>query len=99
VIQLVFESVARIVPEWENGQERLIFRLAPISVRRSGTLHERMDAAGATGLDDEAVGLVALHYDGDLARQARVILELPDEVWDHLANQADELLEASQEES
>ena len=36
--------------------------------------------------------MVALQYEGDLARQARVILELPDDVWDHLASQVDELL-------
>jgi hypothetical protein len=99
MIQLVFDSVANLVPEWENGQERLIFCLTPASVRRSELLHERLGAAGATKLDSKAAGMVALQYEGDLARQARVILELPDDVWNHLASQVDELLEARQEES
>ena len=93
MIQLAFESVVQIIPEWENEQERLIFCVTLASVCRSAALHERMGEA------DQVVGMVALDYDGDLARQARVILELPDDVWNHLANQADELLEASQEES
>jgi len=90
MIQLAFESVAQIVPEWENGQERLIFRLTLASVCCGEALHERMGEA------DQVVGMVALDYDGDLARQARVILELPDDIWNHLANQADELLESQE---
>lgn len=99
MIQLVFDSVAKITPEWENEQDRLIFRLVLASVSRSKMLHERMDALGATELEAEAIGMVAVHYDGDIAHRARVTLELPDGVWDHLANQADDLLEASREES
>jgi hypothetical protein len=99
MIQFTFDSIAKIMPEWEKEQERLIFRLATASVCRSEALHERMDATGAKGRDGEAAGMVALHYDGDLARQVRVILELPEDVWEDLANQADDLLEESQEES
>ncbi len=99
MIQFTFDSIARIVSEWENEQERLTFHLMPASVCRSEALHARMDAAGARGPDPDAVGMVALHYDGDLARQVRVILELPEDVWQDLANRADGLLEESQEEA
>jgi hypothetical protein len=37
--------------------------------------------------------MVVTRYEGDIARQVRVILELPDDVWDDLADRADDLLE------
>jgi hypothetical protein len=52
-----------------------------------------MDGAGATVSDGEAVGMVATRYEGDIAREVRVIIELPDDVWDDLADRADDLLE------
>lgn len=93
MIQLVFKSVGKIVPEWEGEQERLFFRLAPANARRGDALHKQMDEAGAPAPDDEAVGVVTLGYEGDLAREVQLILELPDEVWDNLANWADDLLD------
>ena len=95
MIQFVFESVARLVPEWENGQERLVFRLAPAGVCCSELLHERWGAGGPQAPAGEGVAMLALRYDGDIVREARVILELPDETWDALASQADGLLEES----
>jgi hypothetical protein len=99
MIQFTFDSIAKVVPEWEREQERLTFRLVLASVCRSEALHARMDAAGVRGPDLDAVGMVALHYDGDLARQVRVMLELPEDVWQDLANRADDLLEESHEEA
>ena len=93
MIQLIFDSVDKIAPEWENEQERLVFRLSAANVSRSQLLHGRMSEAGASVPDDEALGMTATHYDGDVARKVRVILELPVEIWDHLADRADELLE------
>jgi hypothetical protein len=93
MIQLTFESTGTIIPEWENEQERLVFHLAPARVSRSRLLHGRLDEAGATVPDSEALGMVATQYEGDLARQVRVIVELPDDVWDALADRADALLD------
>lgn len=95
MIQLVFDSIAKVVPEWENEQERLIFCLAPIRLGRGELLHKRLEAGGAQEPAGEGVGMIALRYDGDMVREARVILELPDEAWDVLASQADSLVEES----
>jgi len=95
MIQLVFDSIAKIVPEWENEQERLIFCLSPIRLGRSELLHKRLEAGGAQEPAGGGVGMVALRYVGDVVREARVILELPDETWDALASQVDGLLEES----
>jgi hypothetical protein len=92
MIQLIFDSVDKIIPEWENEQERLVFCLSAAHVSRSQLLHGRMEEAG-TATEDEALGMVATRYEGDAARQVRVILELPDEVWDRLADRADALLD------
>ena len=89
MIQLVFDSIAKVVSEWENEQERMIFYLSPSRVGRSELLHGRLEAGGAQEPAGEGVGMVALRYDGDVVREARVILELPDEAWDALASQAD----------
>ena len=95
MIQLIFDSTGEIIPEWENEQERLIFRLAQATVSLGGLLRERVAShqAGALPADQEALGMVVTHYDGDVARQVRVILELPDDVWDGMADRADDLLE------
>jgi hypothetical protein len=93
MIQLIFDSKGKIVPEWEGDRERLVFHLAPASVKRNSTIHRQADEAGMSLPDSEAVAAVDLHYEGDMARQVRVILELPDEVWDNLANWADDLLD------
>jgi hypothetical protein len=93
MIQLIFENADKIVPEWEHEEERLAFRLSPVRVSRSTLLHGRMEEAGDSTSDQASLGLVATHYEGDVARQVRVILELPDEVWDALAEHADELLD------
>ena len=95
MIQLSFDSVGKLVPEWENEQERLVFRLLAANVSRSHLLHGRMSEAGFAVPDDEALSLVATRYEGDVAREVRVILELPDDVWDRLADRADELLDKS----
>jgi hypothetical protein len=95
MIQLIFDSVDKIVPEWEHEQERLVFRLSAARVSRSQLLHGRLSQAGLAVPDDEAVSLVATRYEGDVAREVRVILELPDDVWDRLADRADELLDES----
>jgi hypothetical protein len=95
MIQLIFDSTDEIIPEWENEQERLIFRLAPATVSLGKLLHGRVASreTGAPLLGGEAVGMVVTRYEGDLARQVRVILELPDDVWDDVADRADDLLE------
>ena len=93
MIQLIFDSVGKIVPEWENEQERLVFRLSMGTVSCTPLLHGRMSEAGSAVPDEEALGLVTTRYEGDVARQVRVILELPDDVWDRLADRADELLD------
>ena len=95
MIQLIFDSTDKIIPEWENEQERLIFRLAPASVSLGQLLHGRIASreAGAPVPDGEALGMIATRYEGDVACQVRVILELPDDVWDDLADRADDLLE------
>jgi hypothetical protein len=93
MIQLIFDSVGKLVPEWENEQERLVFRLLAANASRSRLLHGRMSEAGLAVPDDEAVSLVATRYEGDVAREVRVILELPDDVWDRLADRADKLLD------
>jgi hypothetical protein len=95
MIQLIFDSTDKIIPEWEDEQERLIFRLAPAHVSLSQLIHGRIASreADAPVPDVEALGMVVTRYEGDLARQVRVILELPDDVWDDLANRADDLLQ------
>ena len=95
MIQLIFDSTDEIMPEWENEQERLIFRLAPVTVSLSESLHGRITLSkpDAPQPDREAVGMVVTRYEGDVARQVRVILELPDGVWDDVADRADDLLE------
>ena len=94
MIQLIFDSMDKIIPEWENEQERLVFRLSAANVSRSQWLHGRLEEAG-TATGDQALGMVATRYEGDAAREVRVILELPDEVWDRLADRADVLLDES----
>jgi hypothetical protein len=95
MIQLIFDSTDEIIPEWENEQERLIFRLAPATVSLGKLLHGRVASreAGAPMSGGEALSMVVTRYEGDIARQVRVILELPDDVWDDLADRADDLLE------
>ncbi len=93
MIQLIFDSKGKIVPEWEDNHERLVFRLLPTNVKPGNMLHRQADEAGLSLPDSEAVGAVELRYEGDLAREVHVILELPDEVWDNLANWADDLLD------
>lgn len=93
MIQLIFDSTGKIVPEWENEQERLVFRLSASNVSLSRLLHARMSEADAAVPDGEAIGMVATRYEGDIAHQVRVIIELPDEWWDDLADRADDLLE------
>ena len=95
MIQLVFDSTDKIIPEWENEQERLVFHLSPVTVSLTKLLHGRLtlSESGAAVPDNEALGMVATRYEGDVARQVRVILELPDEIWDDLADRADDLLE------
>lgn len=95
MIQLIFDSTDEIIPEWENEQERLIFRLAPATVSLGKLLHGRVTSreADAPMPDGEAVGMVVTRYEGDMARQVCVILELPDDVWDDVADRVDDLLE------
>ena len=94
MIQLIFDSTDTIIPEWEDEQERLIFRLAPAHASLSQLIHGRIASreANASVPDGDALGMVVTRYEGDLARQVRVILELPDDVWDDLADRADDLL-------
>jgi len=92
MIQIILESDP-IIPEWEHDEERLTLRLSPARVSRSTLLHGKLDEAGLPVQATEALGLIATRYMGDLARQVRVILELPDDVWDDLAERADALLE------
>ena len=98
MIQFTFDSIAKIMPEWEKEQERFIFRLATARVCRNEALHERMDAIGAKGLDGVAANMAALHYDGDPACQVRMSLELPKDVRQDLANRANDLVGENQEE-
>jgi hypothetical protein len=95
MIQFVFESTGKVLPEWEHEEERLVFRLSPAQVSTSVLLHGRIASreVDATVTDDDALGLVIMKYEGELAHQVRVILELPDDVWDALADEADALLE------
>jgi hypothetical protein len=95
MIQLVFKSTGKITPEWEHDEERLAFRLAPGQVSASKLLHGRLDEANVVVPDAEPLGLIAARYAGDAPHELRVILELPDEVWDALAEQADRLLDNS----
>lgn len=92
MIQIIFES-NQITPEWEHEEERLTLRLVPVRVSRSTLVHGKLDEAGIAVQATEALGLVTTRYAGDIARQVRVILELPDDVWDALAEQADALLD------
>jgi len=94
MIQLIFDSTDNIIPEWEGEQERLIFRLAPAHVSLSQLIHGRIASreADTSVPDSDALGMVVTRYEGDMARQVRVILELPDDVWDDLADRADDLL-------
>jgi hypothetical protein len=92
MIQIILES-DQIIPEWEHDEERLTLRLSPARVSPSTLLHGKLDEAGLPVQATEALGLIATRYMGDLARQVRVILELPDDVWDDLAERADALLE------
>ncbi len=94
MIQLILDSADKVIPEWENDQERLIFRLASVRVTPASLLHGRLDEAGMPAPAEEAIGMVTLVYDGSAARQVRVILELPAGQWDKLADRADELLDA-----
>jgi hypothetical protein len=95
MIQLTFDSTDNIIPEWEDEQERLIFRLALARVSLGRLIHGRIASreAEAPVPDDDGLGMVVTRYEGDLARQVRVILELPDEIWDDLADRADDLLQ------
>ncbi len=92
MIQIILES-DQILPEWEHEEERLTLRLSPAHVSRSTLLHGKLDEAGLPAQATEALGLVATRYVGETARQVRVVLELPDDVWDDLAERADALLE------
>jgi hypothetical protein len=91
MIQLIFESKGKVTLGWEDEQEQLVFRLSPTGVERGDSLHKQ--EVGAAVPSNEAMGAITLHYDGDVARQVRIILELPDEVWDNLANWTDDLLD------
>ncbi len=90
MIQLVFESKGKITLD---AQGRLVFRLSPTRVECGDSLHQQAQQAGLNAPQDEAMGALALQYDGEAARHAQVILELPDEVWDNLANWTDDLLD------
>ena len=92
MIQIIFES-DQITPEWKHDEERLTLRLSPARVSRSTLLHGQLDEAGLPVQATEALGRIATRYAGETARQARVILELPDDVWDDLAERADALLD------
>jgi hypothetical protein len=92
MIQIIFES-DQITPEWEHDEERLALRLSPAQVSRSTLLHGKLDEAGLPVQATEAWGRIATRYVGETARQVRVILELPDDVWDDLAERADALLD------
>ena len=92
MIQIIFES-DQIMPEWEHDEERLTLRLSPARVSRSTLLHGQLDQAGLPVQATEALGLTATRYVGETARQVRVILELPDDVWDDLAERADALMD------
>jgi hypothetical protein len=96
MIQLVFDSIGDIMPEWENEQERLIFRLSPAQVSLSKLLHGRIASREVEAIvpDDEPVGMVTTRYEGEAARQVRMMIELPDDIWDDLADRADDLLDA-----
>ncbi len=93
MIQLVFDSKDKITPSWEDKQERLVFRLSLTDVKQCHTLHQEMEETGAPAQDDEAMGVVALRYEDESPSQVQLILELPDDVWDNLANWADDLLD------
>ena len=93
MIRLIFESIGEIVPEWENDNERLIFRLPSATVQRGSALHEQMEEAGVSVPASEPMGMVTLRYEGDVAHEVHLVLELPDAVWDNLANCADDLLD------
>jgi hypothetical protein len=66
MIRLIFDSTDEIIPEWENEQERLIFRLAPATVSLGKLLHVRVASreAGAPMPDDEALSMVVTRYEG-----------------------------------
>jgi hypothetical protein len=93
MIRLVFASTGHLVPERENGQQKLVFRLPRASVDRGGDLHRQLEEAGERLQSDDAAGLVAIEYEGEIVRKVQLVLELPDAVWDNLANCADDLLD------
>ena len=91
MIQIILES-DQIMPEWEHDEERLALRLSPAQVSRSRLLHGKLDEASLPVQATEALGQIATRYVGETARQVRIILELPDDAWDDLAERADALL-------
>lgn len=93
MIRLVLRSKGKIVPGWENDSERLLFGLAQAKVEPGASLHQQLEDAGVAISAGDAAGAVTLDYDGDAARAVQVVLELPDEAWDNLANWADDLLD------
>ncbi|MBN1888635.1 MAG: hypothetical protein JW850_11615 [Thermoflexales bacterium] len=93
MIRLVFASTGQLVPEEEDGQQKLVFRLPRASVDRGGELHQQLEELGERMLVDDAAGMVSIYYEGEVARKVQLVLELPDAVWDNLANCADDLLD------
>ncbi len=93
MIRLVFASTGQLVPEHGDGQQKLVFRLPRASVDRGDDLHQQLEEAGERLQSDDAAGLVAIQYEGEVARKVQLVLELPDAVWDNLANCADDLLD------
>lgn len=93
MIRLVFASTGQLVPERGSGQHKLVFRLPRASVDRGGDLHQQLEEAGERLQSDDAAGMVAIQYEGEVARKVQLVLELPDAVWDNLANCADDLLD------
>ncbi len=93
MIQLILDSAGKMTSEWENEQERLVFRVSGVNVVHANLLHGRLDEAGTPVPETESVGMITLLYDGNTASQARIILELSAEQWDTLADRADDLLD------
>lgn len=93
MIQLVFESTEVIHLEAENGQRTLTFYMSPGEAHNNPELHDLLELAGIALQEDQAVGRVVLHYEGDAVHKLQLVLELPDAAWDSLANCADDLLD------
>jgi len=93
MIQITLNHKGKIIPEWEDENERLVFRLSPVNITNDGSIHQEMEDAGTPVPANEALGTISLHYEDDVVQGIQIVLELPDEVWDNLANWADDLLD------